>query len=206
MEEEKIVAPFEVEQENVANIETVEQKNESSENTQAPQPSAESVTAPVEYAGFWVRFAAFFVDVIVLFIPLFTIQLIFYVIFADSLDTYLQYVVVWIYAIYMLNTRQATLGKMMVGIKVTSINQNKSPLGKLILRETICKFLNLMTLGIGYLLITFTTKKQGLHDLIADTVVVYDSSRKRRDWFVSLIKIITIIISTMLLIGAIINR
>ncbi len=35
-------------------------------------------------------------------------------------------------------------------------------------------------------MVAFTDKKQGLHDKIADTVVIFDPTRKRRPWIVFL--------------------
>lgn len=145
----------------------------------APQQAA---AEQVEYAGFWVRFAAVLVDGLVLAIPSGIIN----AIFGKSLGGFLGYVLMWAYAIYMLNTRQATLGKMAVGLKVTTTDGGKPTVGKLALREIIGKILDIITLGIGYLMIVFTGKKQGLHDKIADTVVVYDPTRKRRGWIVVL--------------------
>ncbi len=147
----------------------------------APQ-QAEAVAVQVEYAGFWVRFAALLVDGLILAIPSGIIN----AIFGKSFGGFLGYVLMWAYAIYMLNTYQATLGKMAVGLKVTTIDGGKPTLGKLALREIVGKILDLITIGIGYLMVAFTEKKQGLHDKIADTVVVYDPARKRRFWIVVL--------------------
>jgi len=142
----------------------------------------------VEYAGFWVRFAAVLVDGLVLAIPSFIIN----ITLGKLLGGIGGYILLWSYTIYMLNTKQATLGKMAVGIKVTTTDGNKPTLGKLALREIVGKILDLITIGIGYLMVVFTGKKQALHDKIADTVVVYDSTRKRRGWIVVLAMIFAV--------------
>jgi type II secretory pathway pseudopilin PulG len=46
-------------------------------------------------------------------------------------------------------------------------------LSSLIIRETVGKILSFIIIGIGYIMVAFTAKKQGLHDMLAHTVVVY---------------------------------
>jgi len=66
---------------------------------------------------------------------------------------------------------QATLGKMAIGINVTDINGGKLDFGKAFIRN-LSKILSYMILFIGYIMAGFTEKKQGLHDMIASTLVV----------------------------------
>ena len=66
---------------------------------------------------------------------------------------------------------QGTLGKIIMGIRVTGLNQERITLGKAILRN-LSKILSGLIFGIGYIMIIFDTRKQGLHDKIADTLVV----------------------------------
>lgn len=181
--------------------------NESSTETQLQQivasgaaETAQIKPIQVEYAGFWVRFAAVLIDGFVLFIPNIIIQ----TIFGKSIGGFLAYVLMWTYAIYMLNTKQATLGKMAVGLKVTTADGSKPTIGKLALREILGKILNAFTLGIGYIMVAFTKKKQGLHDMIADTVVTYDPNRKKRPWLVVLGIIFALIIPTIGILAGII--
>ena len=198
MEEEKNESPFGVAQE--VQSEAVQQPEpiiQTMETMSQPVLAQEQVSEQLEYAGFWVRFSAMFVDGLVLIIP----SIIVAAIFGKNLGTFLQYVLMWGYSIYMLTTRQATLGKMAVGIKVVSINGDNQTTGKLALREIVGKILNMITLGIGYIMIAFTEKKQGLHDMIADTVVVYDQSGKRRPWLVGLCVAIACIIPVLMIIG-----
>lgn len=167
--------------------------------TKTAEPVAESVqettqASSVEYAGFWIRFAAALIDGIVLIIPSIIIQFI----FGKNFGNLLQLILIWAYAIYMLNTRQATLGKMAVGLKVTAVNGDKSSIGKLALREILGKILNVFTLYIGFFMIAFTKKKQGLHDIIADTVVIYDPERKPKKWLVVLSIFVVLILPMML--------
>ena len=68
--------------------------------------------------------------------------------------------------------RQATFGKAALGLVVIDGGGHRISF----LRATgrwLGKLLSWATFGIGFYLIQFTEKKQGLHDLIADTFVVY---------------------------------
>jgi uncharacterized RDD family membrane protein YckC len=75
------------------------------------------------------------------------------------------------FAIMESSKSQASVGKMAMGIKVTDMNGERIPFGKAILRS-IGKLLSGMVMYIGYIMAAFTEKKQGLHDLIASTLVV----------------------------------
>lgn len=66
---------------------------------------------------------------------------------------------------------QGTFGKIVMGIRVTGLNQERITLGKAILRN-LSKILSGLILGIGYIMIIFDDRKQGLHDKIADTLVI----------------------------------
>jgi len=66
---------------------------------------------------------------------------------------------------------QGSLGKMAMGIKVTDLEGNRISFGKAFLRA-IGKVLSGMIMYIGYIMAAFTEKKQGLHDMIASTLVV----------------------------------
>lgn len=78
----------------------------------------------------------------------------------------------WIYfAAFHSSKWQATLGKKIVGIKVVDMNGNRIRFGRATGRFFAKAFLSGI-LYIGYLIATFTEKKQALHDLIAGTMVV----------------------------------
>jgi uncharacterized RDD family membrane protein YckC len=83
---------------------------------------------------------------------------------------------VWIisllyFAIMESSKAQASVGKMAMGIKVTDLDGNRISFGKAFLRS-IGKVLSQMIMYIGYLMAAFTEKKQGLHDIIAGTLVL----------------------------------
>jgi uncharacterized RDD family membrane protein YckC len=66
---------------------------------------------------------------------------------------------------------QATIGKIVLGLKVTDVNDAKLDFVKALARN-LCKVISSMILMIGYIMAGFTEKKQALHDMIAGTLVV----------------------------------
>jgi uncharacterized RDD family membrane protein YckC len=71
-----------------------------------------------------------------------------------------------------------TPGKMALRIKVLRSDSSPLTLGRAFYREVICKFVSGIILGIGYLMVAFDVKKQGLHDRMADTYVVRLDAKK----------------------------
>ena len=66
---------------------------------------------------------------------------------------------------------QATLGKKMFGLKVTDMAGNKIGFGKANARYW-SKIISAIILLVGFLMVAFTKQKQGLHDIIAGTLVI----------------------------------
>jgi uncharacterized RDD family membrane protein YckC len=65
---------------------------------------------------------------------------------------------------------QATLGKMVCGMKVTDLSGNRISFERATGRH-FAKYLSGLILCIGYIMVGFTERKQGLHDLLAGTLV-----------------------------------
>lgn len=105
-----------------------------------------------EYAGFWIRLAAFLIDSILLSI------------ISWGLVNVLYPIGLWTW-------RGQTLGMMALNLKV--IRTDGSPVD---LRTAVLRYLgylvNVLTLGIGFLWIIWDPRKQGLHDKIANTYTV----------------------------------
>ncbi|MEW6701806.1 MAG: RDD family protein [Bacteroidota bacterium] len=78
----------------------------------------------------------------------------------------------WLYyALMESSKKQATLGKMIMAIKVTDLSGNKVTFGRATGRY-FGKILSGMLLGIGYIMAGFTKKKQALHDILSNCLVV----------------------------------
>ncbi len=133
------------------------------------------------YAGFWKRFFAYLLDLVI--IAVFTsltavpVVLLFGLSQADIqsnnyMINLLGFLLGWLYwALMESSTRQATLGKLALGIKVTGLSGARISFGTASLRY-FSKIISWVILMIGFLMAAFTQKKQALHDLIAETLVV----------------------------------
>lgn len=160
----------------------------------APPPAGIPAGVPVAttspYAGFWIRFLAYIIDAIllnvvafILFVPVAVILgvasagagrmaedivggVAMMALFPISL------VIGWLYeASFTSSTRQATPGKMVVSIIVTDERGGRISFGRATGRH-FGKILSGLILWIGYLVQPFTEKRQALHDMLAQTLVV----------------------------------
>jgi uncharacterized RDD family membrane protein YckC len=78
----------------------------------------------------------------------------------------------WLYyAILQSSSRQATLGQMALGIRLTDLEGRRVSFARASGRY-FATVLTGLTFGIGYLIMLFTTRKQTLHDLVARTLVL----------------------------------
>ncbi|MCC4597532.1 RDD family protein [Xanthomonas campestris pv. phormiicola] len=75
------------------------------------------------------------------------------------------------FGLFHASTKQATLGKMAVGIKVVRTDGSRISLGRGIGRY-FGFLLSSLTIFIGFLMAAFTERKQALHDMLCDTLVV----------------------------------
>ena len=133
------------------------------------------------YAGFWKRFAAAIIDGFSLMIGGFIIGGFLGLIYglatgtsqgSEILGNMVGILMGWLYfALMESSSKQGTLGKMALGIKVTDLSGNAISFGKATGRH-FSKIVSMIILSIGYLLAAFTPKKQGLHDMMAGCLVV----------------------------------
>jgi len=122
---------------------------------------------PERYAGFWIRLGAYLIDAVILSALIGTLITV-----LNSVGLgYLAIVVPLLYYAGFEATRSATPGKMAFGMKLRMVNGDPMTLRAGIIRY-FGYWLSLLTLGIGFLMVGFTKKKRGLHDMIAGTVVV----------------------------------
>jgi len=140
----------------------------------------------VEYAGFLRRWGAIILDGLIVSAALFVagIALGIVLVIAGGLQTddevdalsgllwLAGFFAQWVYFAYMESSPwQATLGKRALGIIVTDENGNRISFGRATGRYW-AKFLSYVTLLVGFIMAGFTPKKQGLHDMVASTLVI----------------------------------
>lgn len=134
-----------------------------------------------KYAGFWMRFWAYLLDIIVigsinriLVYPIFRVFDI--PMNENSIFTPVSIITAVIfYAYFVLMTKYfgQTLGKMVFGLKVISLKETKLDWSTIMFREWIGRFIS-GTILILYMIVGFLPKKQGIHDLFADTTVIHE--------------------------------
>ncbi|WP_050753998.1 RDD family protein [Pseudobacteroides cellulosolvens] len=66
---------------------------------------------------------------------------------------------------------QGTLGKVLLKIKVSNIDGSRITIGKSVIRN-IFKLVSGFIICIGLIMVAITKNKQGLHDIVAKTVVL----------------------------------
>lgn len=125
------------------------------------------------HAGFWRRVGAYFIDSIVIMIGAFAVVLALSwserALRASGLVTL---ILLAVYFIAMHSSPwQATVGKWLMGVKVTDRSGNRIGVGRATGRF-FALFLSSLTLGIGYALAGVTARRQALHDMVAGTLVV----------------------------------
>jgi uncharacterized RDD family membrane protein YckC len=121
------------------------------------------------YAGFWRRFGAAVIDIIItaIFSQIVTS------IPGAALPALIVFLTPWAYYVILTGTKGQTVGKMALGIKVVDANGDIPGLGRAALREIIGKTISGLVLGLGYFWIIWDPNKQGWHDKIASTHVIH---------------------------------
>ncbi|MEK5325298.1 RDD family protein [Aeribacillus sp. FSL M8-0254] len=137
------------------------------------------------FAGFWMRFWAYLLDLIVVSSvirivanPLFLLIGLEKSDFIFSPYRILSALFFFSYFILMTKFLGQTLGKMVFGLRVISLKNDKLTWIDVFFREWIGRYISKVT-WIGYLIVAFTKKKQGLHDLFSDTTVIHDERFSR---------------------------
>jgi len=175
----------------------------------APMPPPSTVAAVEDYAGFWKRLLAYIIDAIVLYIPNMLIMKAFgedaaqatlqqAVLAASSnpdamLAAYGHYyeimhvaialtsLLAWLYFAFCESSAwQATVGKLAMGIRVTDLQGRRISFPRALGRYA-AKILSVMILLVGFLMIAWTRRKQGLHDMLANTLVLNGRARALRN-------------------------
>ena len=128
------------------------------------------------HPGFWRRAIAFLIDGFVIGIASTIACLIIsaagvHSIFASDGISFVNFVVGILYfALLESSPLQATLGKLMLGMKVTDINGNRISFIKAAGRY-LGMIISFITLYIGFLMCIWTKKKQCLHDMVAGCLI-----------------------------------
>lgn len=151
-----------------------------------------TTTNAVLYGGFWRRFVAVLIDNILLWIVLFPLRWAMLTMGAvsglgnyqirpvDALwmsfwswATLLSWSVEIIYSVYFISQKGATLGKMLMGMKVVTASGGPVSVGRA-LGRFFARYLSALIFFIGYIMAAFDDQKRALHDHICNTRVIRD--------------------------------
>ena len=156
-----------------------------------PGMAPPAAAVAVHYGGFWRRVVAFIVDGLIIgavmlpfgiglglahMMTLFheeemTGEMFASMLAASMMVWLIRVLVSWIYGAGFESSRfQATPGKMLLALKVTDLNGGRISFARATGRQ-VGKWVSGIILGIGYLLVAFSDRKQGLHDMMAGTLV-----------------------------------
>jgi uncharacterized RDD family membrane protein YckC len=84
----------------------------------------------------------------------------------------LSIIINWLYyALMESSSRQATIGKSILNLKVTDLLGNRISFGKATGRY-FAKILSGLVFGIGYIIMVFSPRKQTLHDMLSGCIVI----------------------------------
>lgn len=166
----------------------------------AAVPPPTTTAALEDYAGFWKRLLAYIIDAIVLFVPNTLIMKAFgdaaaqeqlqqtvlsagqdiervmaaYGHYYETMQTayLLTWLLAWLYfAVCESSAWQATVGKLAMGIRVTDLAGRRISFPRALGRYA-AKIISAMLLLVGFLMVAWTRRKQGLHDMLANTLVL----------------------------------
>ncbi len=131
--------------------------------------------AEATYGGFWIRTLAYFADISIIVLAVLLLAIPFHFMGGAGVAVFgllaafgpLAYFV-WLSA----SDRQATFGKQLCGLKIQHAGSGEGVSLLRSLGRELAKFVSSALLFIGFLMAAFTGRKQGLHDMLASTVVV----------------------------------
>jgi uncharacterized RDD family membrane protein YckC len=147
------------------------------------EPTGLDTAQYVGYATFWRRLGAYIIDAIITGIIGMIMGAVIGAVLirpgenssalvAQVLIQILSLAISWgYYAGMESSAAQATVGKQALGIKVTDLYGQRISFGRATGRF-FGKIVSSLTLGIGYLMVFWTQKKQALHDQMASTLVL----------------------------------
>jgi len=142
-----------------------------------------SIQHSKNYARLWRRTIAFGIDLFILWCLFNTLSAGLYVFFGVLLKgEFIYFVISSLYLLYFArmesSNRMSTIGKRMLGLKVTDVSGNRILFRRAIFRY-LAKCLSGITMGLGYILPLFSKEKRALHDYVAGTFVILDKPQKK---------------------------
>lgn len=141
------------------------------------------------YAGFWVRTAAYIIDSMIVFIILLVPRFFWLmanesvtnmnVLFQYTLKDITLYILKILYFVILTWRTGTTVGKQLMNLRVISVHSERNVhLLDVLYRETIRRFLCKIAALAGYITVGIDKEKCGFHDMLCDTRVIYEKKVK----------------------------
>lgn len=140
----------------------------------------------LEYAGFWVRVGAAFIDSILLM--LFVVPMLTMIYGRDYWlnssigsgfwGTVFSYVVPAVVVIVFWVYKSATLGKMILGLKIVDAETGEAVPAKRLIGRYLGYYVSTIPFLLGLIWVGIDKRKQGWHDKLAGTVVIRDRNKE----------------------------
>ena len=138
------------------------------------------MTNDVEYAGFWMRVGSAIIDSLLLGLIIVPVLAAVYGprywssdrLVQGPLDVLVSWVAPAIAVIAFWIARQATPGKMAIGLRIVDAQTGSKPTTRQFILRYVGYYVAMLPLFVGILWVAFDLRKQGWHDKIAGTVVV----------------------------------
>jgi len=142
-----------------------------------------ATTHNVEYAGLWRRFMAFTIDFMIACLVVFAFAIILPILLGPRIGVpgggaivasfaFVCLIVTWLYwALMESSSKQSTVGKALLGMVVTDVEGRRLSFPRATVRY-FGKMASALVVLAGFIMIGFTARKQGLHDMITGSLVV----------------------------------
>jgi len=133
----------------------------------------------IRYVGFWMRFLATILDTIWLYGGIYLIFSLFVEpsVFGKEINNYgliftVEYLIPFFIVILFWKFFSATPAKILLNLKIVDANTFEPTTTKKLVLRYLSYFLSMLPLCYGFLSVGWNARKQGWHDIIANTVVV----------------------------------
>ncbi len=147
---------------------------------QTPQADLETQMSSSEYAGFWIRFGAMFIDSLLLMLITLPLMYMLYGVAAFNGEKFVQgpgdvlitYVFPIVATVLFWKYLAATPGKILLNMKIVSAEDGSPPSTAQFIIRYLGYIPSTLVIFLGFIWVGFDKRKQSWHDKMAKTVVV----------------------------------
>lgn len=169
--------------------------SERASDTYSHKRKLEDEILALTHAGFGIRLIAYIIDLILIscikgiiigpIVGLGGLHDTYFGIRLFSVENILSAIIYFSYFILMTYRFRATLGKMILRLKVLSLKEEKLSIGTVLTRELFGRYISNFFWSLLYLVVLFNPKKRGIHDILSDTFVVREDKEPIRQFILN---------------------